>query len=81
MPEYGEVVCAVAGRDKPGLFAVVGTDGNRVWIADGKRRTLRHPKAKNPRHLRTTGQILAPTEMATNRELRRALQKRQDTIT
>ena len=81
MPEYGEVVCDVAGRDKPGLFAVVGTDGNRVFIADGKRRPLRHPKAKNPRHLRTTGQILAPTEMATNRELRRALQKRQDTIT
>lgn len=81
MPEYGEVVCAAAGRDKSGLFAVIGTDGNRVWIADGKRRPLSHPKAKNPRHLRTTGQKLAPAEMATNRELRRALRKMQDTIT
>lgn len=81
MPEYGEVVCVAAGRDKSGLFAVIGTDGNRVWIADGKRRPLSHPKAKNPRHLRTTGQKLAPAEMATNRELRRALRKMQDTIT
>ena len=81
MPEYGEVVRATAGRDKDALLVVVRTDGNRVWVADGKRRPLSRPKCKNPRHLRTTGHTVGPSEMATNRELRRALRGLRDTIT
>ena len=81
MPEYGEVVLATAGRDKDHLLAVVRTDGNRVWLADGKRRPLSHPKCKNPRHLRETGHTVSPSEMATNRELRRVLRILRDTIT
>lgn len=81
MPEYGEIVRATAGRDKDRLFAVVCTDGNRVWIADGKRRPLSRPKPKNPRHLQKTGYTVRPSEMATNRELRRVLRALQDVIT
>ena len=81
MPEYGEIVRATAGRDNDRLFAVVHTDGNRVWIADGKRRPLSRPKAKNPRHLEQTGYTVRPSEMATNRALRRVLRALQDVIT
>ena len=38
----GQIVRATAGRDKEGLFCVVGVDqdGQRLLLADGKRRKV-----------------------------------------
>ena len=48
----GQIVRAAAGRDKGGLFYVVGVDGEgRLLLCDGKRRKLARPKAKKPRHV------------------------------
>ena len=68
-----QVVLSLAGRDKGQLLAVVRTDDHGVWLADGKRRTLEHPKCKNPRHLRPLDIELGREAMTTNRALRRAL--------
>ena len=48
----GEIVRADAGRDKGGIFCVVGVDQERhmVLLADGKRRKLARPKAKKMGH-------------------------------
>ena len=49
MFEYtGQIVRADAGRDKGGIFCVVGVDreGVRLLLADGKRRRIARPKAK-----------------------------------
>ena len=63
----GQIVRAVAGRDKGGLFFVVGTDGEgRLLLCDGKRRKLARPKAKKPRHV----EILPGSDHPAARKLR-----------
>ena len=55
MPDYtGWIVRAAAGRDKDGLFCVVGVDqaGKRLLLADGKRRKYARPKAKDVNHVK-----------------------------
>ena len=55
MPDYtGWIVRAAAGRDKGGLFCVVGVDQaqKRLLLADGKRRRYARPKAKDLYHVK-----------------------------
>ena len=49
----GRIVRATAGRDRDGIFCVVGVDQERtvLLLADGKRRKAAHPKAKKPGHV------------------------------
>ena len=48
----GWIVRASAGRDKGGVFCVVGVDREgRLLLADGKGRKLAKPKAKKPGHV------------------------------
>ena len=50
------VVRSCAGRDKNGLYVVVGKlDYPYVWIADGRKYKLDKPKKKNCRHLQLVG--------------------------
>ena len=54
MFEYtGQIVQAAAGRDKGGIFCVVGVDHEkaRLLLADGKRRRVSRPKAKKLGHV------------------------------
>lgn len=48
----GWIVRADAGRDKDGVFCVVGVDQERTMLllADGKRRKVSRPKAKKMGH-------------------------------
>lgn len=74
MFQCGEVVFSAAGHDKESFYAIVGMgeDGCPL-IADGKRRKLRSPKRKNPKHLRPTGKRVELAEIGSDRALRRAL--------
>ena len=49
----GWIVRANAGRDKEGIFFVVGVDqeGHRLLLADGKRRKASRPKRKKLGHV------------------------------
>jgi ribosomal protein L14E/L6E/L27E len=69
----GLVVRSAAGRDKGGFFVVLEADTSSVTICDGKRRSLEHPKKKNPKHLCPTNTLLPEKSLQTNREIRRAL--------
>ena len=82
----GQIVRATAGRDKEGIFCVMGVEKEtgRLLLADGKRRRAAHPKAKKPRHVETLTQPDRPFdhpaiqklkqgEPVSDRELRRAL--------
>lgn len=69
----GSVVRATAGRDKGGFFVILALEDGVPVICDGKRRSLEHPKRKNPRHLAMTATILPDSSMKTNREIRKAL--------
>ena len=84
MPDYtGWIVRATAGRDKDGLFCVVGVDEERrrLLLCDGKRRKFARPKAKDLNHVKLlTGEFdhpgiqkLKQGEALSDKALRRAL--------
>ena len=90
----GQIVRATAGRDKEGIFCVMGAevDTGRLLLADGKRRRAAHPKAKKPRHVEPLTpldrpfchpaiQKLKQGEPVSDRELRRALAAFKEGIT
>ena len=66
------VVISKAGRDKGYPLAVVGFDGDRVLVADGRERPLARPKKKNPMHLAATKKTVA-VEGVSDKALRRSL--------
>ena len=91
MPDYtGWMVRASAGRDKDGLFCVVGVDqeGKRLLLADGKRRRIARPKGKDLNHVKllTNGfdhpaiQRLKQGEALSDKALRRALAAFRDQL-
>ena len=70
---------SMAGRDKGDIFFVLEIAEKTVLLADGKRRTLEHPKRKNLRHVKflpdgdfatVCGKI---SDRPVNAELRRAM--------
>ena len=73
--KVGQVVISVAGHDKGDLLAVTGFDGKRVFLTNGKSHKLEKPKAKNPKHLEKTQFVLDEHSMATNRSIRKQLNK------
>ena len=73
MPEVGEVVRALSGREAGRLHVITAVCGDRVGIADGRHRKLCDPKKKNPRHIMSIGVKLRPEEYSTDRRLRISL--------
>lgn len=73
MLEAGRVVRSIAGHDKDRFYVVVTAAGERVAIADGRRRKLAAPKAKNLLHVRVTNTVLPPDAYTTDKRLREAL--------
>lgn len=71
----GQVVKSLAGHDKGELLVIAGFEQNRVTVCDGKGRSLEKPKAKNPKHLEPTKAVLSGDSMATNRKIRKMLNK------
>lgn len=50
--KLGQIVRALAGRDKDKVFVVVGIiDNECVYIADGAKRKIEAPKRKKIKHL------------------------------
>ena len=86
----GWLVRAEAGRDKGGLFCVVGMEEDLLLLADGKRRKVLHPKRKKLGHLTPLDQArfdhpaigkLKEGKPVSDRELRRALAAFKEGIT
>ena len=90
----GCIVRATAGRDREGLFCVMGVDQERqrLLLADGKRRRVSRPKPKQLGHVTPlTDHLrgfyhpairkLKQGEPVSDRELRRALAAFKEGIT
>ena len=71
----GQIVISTAGHDKGELLVIAGFDKNRVLVCDGKQRKLEMPKLKNPKHLMETGILLSEDSIATNRKIRKTINK------
>lgn len=68
----GSIVRAKAGRDKDGFFIVLHCDLQYAVIADGKRRTVQHPKKKKLIHLSATNTVISGS-FETNPQIRKIL--------
>ena len=53
----GQVVYSKSGRDKTMPFVVLLVDGDYLYLADGKLRTIEHPKKKKIKHVQKTNYI------------------------
>ena len=73
--EKGMIVKSVAGHDKNRFYVVVKIKNNRAYIADGKKRVLELPKAKNFIHLKVTKNIVDLKEFKSNKKLRNLLHR------
>lgn len=73
MVDYtGWIVRATAGRDKDGIFCVMGVeeDSQRLLLADGKRRKVTKPKRKKLGHVMALTDHLHPYDHPVVRRLR-----------
>ncbi|MBO7318868.1 MAG: KOW domain-containing RNA-binding protein [Clostridia bacterium] len=66
---------STAGHDKGDLVVIAGFENEKVMVCDGKHRRLDKPKYKNPKHLQATEMFLEPDSMATDKMLRKTLNK------
>ena len=73
--KVGQVVKSIAGHDKGDLRMIAGFEHEKVLVCDGKHRKLEKPKCKNPKHIEETEMFLEPDSMATNKMLRKTLNK------
>ncbi len=78
--ETGNFVISKAGHDKGRVYVILGTDKDRVLVADGKAHSVDVPKKKNPMHLQPVnhgiGQELLErlnTKSLRNEEIRLAI--------
>ncbi|MBR5827576.1 MAG: KOW domain-containing RNA-binding protein [Clostridia bacterium] len=71
----GQIVISTAGHDKGEMLVIAGFDKNRVLVCDGKQRKLSKLKAKNPKHLKETDILLNEDSIATDRKIRKTLNK------
>lgn len=53
----GQVVYSKSGHDKSLPFIVISVDDDYLLLADGKLRTLEHPKRKKIKHVQKTNYI------------------------
>ena len=48
----GRVVKMTAGRERGRYYVIIGVESEQyVYVADGRKRTVAHPKRKNVRHI------------------------------
>ena len=80
--KIGEFVVSIAGHDKGDLLIVIGRDGDALLLADGKRRTVEHPKRKKEKHVTHAGEISTLAEAietgrVTNEKIKRECKQYQ----
>ena len=51
MLEVGYLVKSLAGHDKERIYVIIKEQGEYVYLADGKYRTMDKPKRKNKKHV------------------------------
>ena len=75
----GDVVTAIAGREKGKLFFVCRSEGSLLYLVDGKHRSMAAPKKKSVGHVRYEASCeemanrFRAGETVPDRQLRRAL--------
>lgn len=71
--KIGTIVRSERGHDSGSYYVVVDKRDKFVYIADGRRRKLIAPKAKNPKHLAHTKTVVTLDDQLTDKKLRQML--------
>ncbi len=76
----GQIVTVLAGREAGGRFVVVRLDESFLYLADGRKRPVRSPKRKNPRHVKILSGRNAslPAGLLTDEAIGRALRMAEE---
>lgn len=69
----GQLVRSLAGRDKGRIFAVLASQGQMLFLADGSLRSIERPKAKKMRHVAPTATVLQDESLVSNKQLNEAI--------
>lgn len=71
----GNLAKSIAGHDRDQIFVIVKEEGEYVYVADGRIRTLEKPKRKNKKHIQPIyyGKDGLAPEMKRNEEIKRAI--------
>lgn len=85
--EKAQIVRSLSGHDSGELFIILDVDGDRLLLADGKRRRVSRPKQKNMKHVEYAGGWEHPTfekvrtgQPVGDNELRKALAQFRDNL-
>ena len=62
----GFLASSKAGHDKDKIYVIIKEDAEYVWLADGKIKTIEHPKKKRKKHVQ-------PIKYFNNEEMRTSL--------
>jgi len=78
--QVGDVVVALAGKEKNNLYIIVKEENGYFYIADGDKIKKQKPKKKNPKHLHKASKNgflgdLTLCEERINAEIRKFLNK------
>ena len=55
--EAGMLAWSRAGHDKDTLYVIVKTEGEYVYLSDGRLKPVEHPKKKKIRHIQIVRQL------------------------
>lgn len=68
----GNLAKSLAGHDKDQILVIVREEGEYVYVADGRHRTLEKPKRKNKKHVQPICRELEPAIMR-NEDVKRVI--------
>ena len=84
--EKGSLVLALRGKEKNQYFVIYESEGNFVYILDGKRLKTSNPKKKNLKHVQNASKSKFPKDLLedknerTNCAIRKFLKEEKEKI-
>lgn len=72
--EPGILAKSKAGRDKDCIYVIISVNDEYVYLADGKKRTIRRAKKKNIKHVQPIGTVLCGS-VTDDEEIKRVIKQ------
>ena len=80
----GMLATSKAGHDKDFVYVIIREDGEYIYVADGKSRTVERPKRKNKKHIQLIKKKRMPepengfSDLAIKRTIKEYLREREE---
>lgn len=76
----GKLAISRSGHDKDHIYVIIQEEAERVYLADGRLKTVERPKKKNKKHIQIikhlpfeVAELLAPDREFRDEEIKRAI--------